>query len=232
MRRFLAWSPARPLAAWLSRRQVLRAAASGSLALAAAACGANTARPRAARSTAPEDELAILPGPAAGRNRVPDENRLAGTDLWQLPRDGTGGVEGYFDDVSVSPGDQLLLRMRAATAAASVYVYRLGWYGGAGGRLVGRWPGVVVAPQAPLVQDPSTGWLACRWSAALRLTVPAGWVSGMYVAVMRPAGGEPQWATFIVREPVVSPGAPPAATPGSDRRAPILFVSSVTTEQA
>jgi hypothetical protein len=225
-------SPAGPLGAPLSRRQVLRAAASGSLALAAAACGANTARRRAVRSTAPEDELAILPGPAAGLSRVPRENHVAGTDLWQLPRDGTGGVEGYFDDVSVSPGDQLVLRMRAVAASASVYVYRLGWYGGAGGRLVGRWPGVAVAPQPAAVRDPSTGWLACRWSAALRLTVPAGWVTGTYVAVMRPAGGEPQWATFIVREPAVAPGAPSAATPGPGSRAPILFVSSVTTEQA
>jgi N,N-dimethylformamidase beta subunit-like, C-terminal len=234
-------SPAGPLGAPLSRRQVLRAAASGSLALAAAcgaaalaaaACGASTARPRAERSVSPEDELAILPGPAAGGNRVPRENDLAGTDLWQLPRDGTGGVEGYFDDVSVSPGDQLVLRMRATEASASVYVYRLGWYGGAGGRLVGRWPSVAVASQPVAVRDPSTGWLACRWSPALRLTVPAAWITGTYVAVMRPAGGEPQWATFVVREPQIAGGAPSAAPPGPQRRAPILFVSSVTTEQA
>ncbi len=227
-----AGSLTRPPGASLSRRQLLRAAASGSLALAAAACGANTPRRRAAGSTAPEDELAILPGPGAGLSRVPRENHIAGTDLWQLPRDGTGGVEGYFDDASVSPGDQLVLRMRAATASASVHVYRLGWYGGAGGRLVGRWPGLAVAAQPAAVQDPSTGWLACRWSPALRLTVPADWVTGTYVAVMRPPGGEPQWATFIVREPAVSPGAPSAATPGPEGRAPILFVSSVTTEQA
>ncbi len=210
-----------------SRRRFLRAGAAGGLALLGASCGGRAPSPRPSRALLPEQALPILAGPAPGPGRIERENRLPGTDLWQLPLTGTGDAEGYFDQVSVVPGAQIALRARSSSPSVSVFVYRLGWYGGAGGRLVGRWIDVPVPPQPAPVGDPSTGLLTCDWSAVLHLAVPPGWVSGTYVAVLQPAVGDPQWTTFIVRE------APPAGgSAAADWRAPVLLVSAVTTEQA
>ena len=100
----------------------------------------------------------------------------------------------------------------------SVGVFRLGWYGGTGARLVARWKDLSVAPQPEPTVDASTGLIVARWSTLLRITIPEDWVSGIYIAELYPRTGNAEYTTFIVREP----------TP----QAPILWLSPVTTHEA
>ncbi len=165
----------------------------------------------------PEDEP-IESGPPAGPVRVARENQLAGSRRWELSLTGRGDVEGYFGDASCVPGDQLTLHLKSLTPTVTVTVYRLGFYGGSGARPVGRWKDVAVGPQPPTTIDASTGLIRAGWSAAATITVPQTWVSGLYVAVLEPAGGQPQYATFVLRE----------ASP----EAPILILSATSTHQA
>lgn len=164
---------------------------------------------------------AVRPGRAvaapAHANLVSRENALRGTDRWLI-----GGapatIQGYLDRASAAPGDRLGLRVDAQTPF-DVEWYRLGWYGGAGGRLLHVDPAIPANPgHGPLV-DPSTGRSEAPWQPSLEFPVPNDWPTGMYVAVLRPATGNPGYVPFIVKRP---PGDP----------APVLFVSAALTWQA
>ena len=159
----------------------------------------------------------VTGGTVAHANLVRRENAMRGTDRWQI-----GGfaatIQGYLDRASVAPGDRLSLRIDAR-GPVSVEWYRLGWYGGSGGRLVRVDPDLVAAPGDSPQVDPSTGRSEAPWPASLELAVPADWPTGMYTVVLRPHAGHPGYVPFIVKRP---PGDP----------APVLFVSAALTWQA
>lgn len=98
--------------------------------------------------------------------------------------------------------------------------YRVGWYGGAGARLIHREKGLPAAPGDERTVNRMTGLVECRWPGAVSATVTDRWRSGMYVAVVRPLDGSAPRATpFIVRAPLRA-------------SAPTVFVSAQGTWQA
>jgi hypothetical protein len=181
----------------------------------------------------------IESAPPRGPDLTARENSRKGTDRWVLALDGTGDAEGYFDDVSVAPGQSIGLHVRSASPTVDVSIVRLGAYGGLGGRLVEQYRNVPVGPQPDPVTDPTTGMVTAGWSRALSVDVPKDWVSGLYLAVIAPPGGKAQYASFVVREPT---GAAPAVSTGVTASsgvaapavpiAPILFVSPATSHEA
>jgi hypothetical protein len=174
--------------------------------------------PGALASPDSPNEEAIEPGAAPGPARVLRENRLTGSRRWELPLTGTGDAEGYVGDVSVAAGDTLTIHVRSSASMVTVTAFRLGFYGGLGARAVARWKDVPVAPQPAATTNPVNGMVRAAWSPAVAVRVPAAWASGLYVAVLQPAGGTPQYVTFVVREPTPT--------------APILMLSAASTHQA
>src|SRR6476661_3929325 len=94
--------------------------------------------------------------PAPPQNAIAAENALQGTTRWDLTPPSRPAIEGYASEASVAPGDTIHLHVRAPAADRyRVLVYRLGWYGGDGGRLVTCIPGcdsdqpAVAQPAAP-----------------------------------------------------------------------------------
>src|SRR5262249_5372169 len=70
-------------------------------------------------------------------NPIQAENAQGGTTAWQTPDEDGPAIEGYASEVSAVAGDTI--HFHVSTTPASRYhieVYRLGWYGGAGGRLL------------------------------------------------------------------------------------------------
>src|SRR4051794_10339109 len=75
-------------------------------------------------------------------NPIATENAREGTTRWDLTPPPRPAIEGYASESSVAPGDTYHLRVRAPVADRyRIVVYRLGWYGGDGGRLVACIPG-------------------------------------------------------------------------------------------
>jgi len=163
-------------------------------------------------------EEPILAAPVTGPNRVARENQLRGTRRWELPLAGNGDAEAYASEVSVAAGEQIRIHISSPAQTSTVTAYRLGWYGGAGARPVQRWKNVAIGPQPSETTDPVTGMVRTDWTPAVTGTVPDSWVSGLYLVVVEPAGGAPQYCSFVVRE----------ATP----TAPILMLSGATTHNA
>jgi hypothetical protein len=167
------------------KRLTLGAAASACLALAAA--------PPARASCA---------SPA---NAIEAENCLPGTpdSVWDPP-DADSSIEGFADQASVNPGSTINFKIHADTAAAyTLSVYRMGYYGGDGARLV-----TTISPSVPLpvvqpacLTDTATGLIDCgNWSVTAFWNVPSTATSGIYfVELYRPDNGGTNIFSFVVR---------------------------------
>jgi hypothetical protein len=156
---------------------------------------------------------------AAKANVIEDENLQPGTTAWQLtnPADNRQ-IEGYASLTSVPVGGDIDLFVNTQDLSYLLTVYRMGWYGGKGGRQVlgpQTRPGVhQVTPTA----DPVTGLIECNWTDPFRINVPGTWVSGIYLVKLHGnTSGKESYITFTVRD---------------TRNAAIVFQQSVTTYQA
>lgn len=135
-------------------------------------------------------------------NPVVAENCLPGTGDW-IVDNALFDIEGYAHPMSVLPGESLGVYVNTTAAAFDLDVYRLGYYGGDGGRLMAAYPAVSGGAQPACHHDAITGLTSCaNWRESLALTVPDDWISGVYVAKLtRPDTGGEAYALFVVRDP-------------------------------
>src|SRR5690348_6729637 len=166
----------------------------------------------------------LLPTWSGAATRIELENARPGTSAWQLTNPAEfGEIEGYASLTSVQRGRQVKLFVNTTDASYSIDVYRMGWYGGAGARLVlGSVHRSGTHQQIP-EPDPETGLIECDWTDPYVLTTanpadPTDWLSGIYLAKLTTAGGKQSYIIFVVRE--------------EERASEYLFQSSVTTFQA
>lgn len=161
---------------------------------------------------------------------IPNENRNAGADDWQLTRvradkDGfrSTWIEGYCSRQSVAAGEAVDIMVSTNPPRPfQLEIFRLGYYGGRGARLM-RSLGPFEGKTQPTPKTGEKNLHECQWDSATRLTIPVDWVSGVYLGRLTtvPAtASEPYWQSyvvFIVRD---------------DRPADILFQCSDNTWQA
>src|SRR5262249_54102684 len=129
-------------------------------------------------------------------NAICTENQATGTDQWLIPNaagtaiaDDTGNqIKGYTSAASVrnDGSDPLTFFVTVNPPQTfTIDLYRLGWSGGLGGRLMQHLgPFTGVNQGACPVVDSATQLVACSWSASYALTVPATWTDGVYMAVL------------------------------------------------
>ena len=131
----------------------------------------------------------MLAGAIARPDLIRDENRKPGTTDWRLQNVRIDPktqyrcpwVEGYCSRTSLRAGE--MLRVMVSTNPASPFVldlYRLGYYGGKGGRHLCDW----ARSRAKVQPDPPVGierLRECRWEPAVEFPIPADWPSGVYV---------------------------------------------------
>ena len=191
-----------------SRRDVLK----GTMAAALAGC---------ARNDQSGDGAAVERPDVIAR-----ENARKGTREWMLANARVDPktkyrcpwIEGYCSHASLRPGETLEIFVSTNPASRfTLDVYRLGYYGGDGGRHVAS-----LGPFDGRAQpDPPIGpnrVRECRWEASASLKIPADWLSGVYVGKLTELREKLQsYVIFIVRD---------------DRRADFIVQCSDTTWQA
>jgi hypothetical protein len=149
------------------------------------------------------------------QNPIADENKLAGTSasVWDIPDASAGdpSIQGYADNISVNVGGTIHFKVDVNTGSNKSYnisIYRLGYYGGDGARLIqdlGTSTGVAQDDNPATAQtfDGVTGLVDCgKWVVTSAWTVPGTAVSGLYIAKLtRPAsaGGGTSHIPFVVR---------------------------------
>ncbi len=138
------------------------------------------------------------------QNAIVLENQKTGTTNWQI--NGTEAtnneIAGYGDATSINKGQALNLKISLAQAGQySIDVYRLGYYGGTGGRLMSSATGLTGVTQAAPTIDPTTRLVECKWNTSYTLQTAASWTSGLYLAKLTDARtGKQSYVEFVLRD--------------------------------
>jgi hypothetical protein len=169
---------------------------------------------------------AVARAAKASTNRIQEENARPGTRDWMLFKTAVDPatkyrsprIEGYVSHASVRAGETVRFFVSTNPPARfMIELYRLGWYGGDGGRLVER-----LGPFEGITQDDppveAKRLRNCRWRPSAELRIPGDWTSGVYVGKLTSESeGWQSYVIFVVRD---------------DRRADFLFQVSDFTWQA
>ena len=146
-----------------------------------------------------------------------EENQRAGGQGWK-PDNPSRDLAAFVDRTSYLPGSAVEVHAGAASPTSVIWeLWRLGYYGGAGGRmLLAGGPTEIPASQTAVL-DGATGAVSAPWPMAFVVTIPASAPTGVYVVKLVSSAGS-TFAPLVVREPVP--------------RAPILYTVSTNTYQA
>ena len=146
--------------------------------------------------------LHVLSGRSGPANPLLDENNLPGTEDWVLTRPAVGReIEGYASVCSASRGQTIDLYVNTAAPSYTVEIFRMGWYGGRGGRRI-EGPVTARGLRQPIpTPDAETGLVDCDWRSPVRFVVGTGWRSGVYLAKLEESAGHCQsYVIFVVRD--------------------------------
>ena len=119
---------------------------------------------------------------------------LPGTNAWGDP--GTSAAEGYASQTSVEAGETLNFHVSApAGLQYRLDIYRVGWYGGPGGRLVTCLPSCGSTNDAVPYLTPgpdANGQVQAGWPVGATVTVPTSWVTGYHMTrIVSPTAASP-----------------------------------------
>jgi hypothetical protein len=158
----------------------------------------------------------------AAQNQIVIENQKTGTTDWQITNLANNNeVAAYGDATSINKGEALNLKVSLAQAGQyQIDVYRLGYYGGAGGRLVTSATGLNGVTQAgPTVTNTSTNLIEYLWNTSYTVQTGTDWTTGLYLAkITVNSNGEQTYVPFVVRD--------------DNRPADLGFQDAVSTAQA
>ncbi len=152
-------------------------------------------------------------------NTMVAENCSLGSDDWKQTNN-SSAIRVYASSTSVNVGEKIGLFVDSPAGTFNLKVYRIGYYGGAGARLVDTVDDLAGGAQPSCVRAEDTGLRTCsNWHQSYSFEIPLDWKSGVYLAqVIQSATGAINQTVFVVRE--------------DDRKSTILYQMSATTFQA
>jgi hypothetical protein len=156
-------------------------------------------------------------------NPIVTENAKAGDGDWRIDAARVGtmkSIDAYPSRFSVKKGDTLGLRVSTIDASFRTRIYRLGWYRGAGARLVIDVPSTKGEAQPVPVPDLIFGLAECGWRDSVTIAIDERFVPGVFLARVTGIDGLESQTYFVVRDD------------GEPTRAPLLFVVASATHQA
>jgi len=150
-------------------------------------------------------------------NPIEAENALPGTTSWALTDPAEGGqIEGYGSLTAVQQGSTISFSVSTSAASFSANIYRMGWYGGDGARLMDSIPSMP-GGQYPVPGPDENGLIVPAWPTAFSVTVPGTWVSGVYLVKLIASSGYQEYIPFTVTD---------------TRPSALIFVHAVNTDEA
>ncbi len=150
----------------------------------------------------------LLANMASAQNEIVLENQLAGnpSSQWDISGAGDPSIQGFATDVSVDQGGTITFKILTDATDYRLDIYRLGYYGGMGARLVATVQPSAALPQSQpsCISDPATGLLDCgTWDESASWEVPLNATSGVYIAKLvreDPEDGRASHIVFVVRD--------------------------------
>jgi len=140
----------------------------------------------------------------AAQNAIVIENQKTGTTAWQIPStsQATTEIVGYGDATSINKGQAINFKVSLAQAGQyRIDVYRLGYYGGTGGRLITSITGLNGVVQAGPTIDSNTRLVEYKWNTSYTLQTGNDWTSGLYFAKLTDSRtGRQNYIQFVLRD--------------------------------
>jgi hypothetical protein len=131
---------------------------------------------------------------------VIDENQRAGTTRWMIAPGTPRGIEGYANRVSAVGGQEVQLHVSTSAPRFHVEAYRIGYYGGLGGRLVWRSRALTGGKAPAPAVLPRTNTVEARWPTSLRVRITRAWVQGDYLLKLVSSVGGQAYVPLTVRD--------------------------------
>ncbi len=149
---------------------------------------------------------AAAPGQCAPVTIAEENARPGGTGWVPPPPPAPAPVQGYANTTSAVCGARVTLYLGTRASrpvAVRIAAWRLGYYRGAGGRLV--WTSGIVRVARPKVWKsiaPVTNMVSAPWRPSLSFTVPHSWTQGVYELRIDPLATGLRAGTipFVVRD--------------------------------
>ena len=131
-----------------------------------------------------------------------EENSKPGTGDWQITqvRSAWDKVRGYLSHTSAQRGDKVALFVSTSAPAFVATAYRMGHYGGLGGRQVWTSGPQTGKQQAPVRVDRSTNLRDAPWEPSVWIPLDESWVPGAYLFKLTSSDGGESQVPFVVRD--------------------------------
>jgi hypothetical protein len=151
---------------------------------------------------------------------IEEENARQGTTDWHIPDDRVmwDKISGFADTTSIDADGSFSLHVSTGAPSWQVSAYRIGYYGGSGGRLVWRSEPQPGALQPPPMIDPVTRTGTAPWPASLTVDTDLTWPPGQYLMRLESSDGGATFVPLVIRD--------------DGSRSDLLVQSAVTTWQA
>ncbi|MDO8432904.1 MAG: hypothetical protein Q7S58_10905 [Candidatus Binatus sp.] len=135
---------------------------------------------------------------AQSQNPIQLENAKTGTTAWRLSNPATTRqIEGYASANSINRGDSISFFANTADPTFTLEVFRMGWYGGIGGRRITQPITLTGHVQTIPTPDPVTGMTECDWQFPYTIATsnldPTQWVSGFYLVKLTGSAGQQRY---------------------------------------
>ena len=194
----------------LPRRDLLKGAAAAGLGVTA---GAQLPTRKSAAAPAKDNPIQRENAQPGTRDWMLTNTYIDPDTWWRSPQ-----IEGYCSEMSVSAGDTLKIMVSTNPVSEfSLEIFRTGYYGGTGGRLMKQFDSLPGKTQS----DPPIGenrLRECKWEPSVKFEIPDDWLSGVYLGKLTAKkAGLQSYVIFTVRD---------------DRPCDLLFQCSDMTWQA
>lgn len=155
------------------------------------------------RSRTTDEPEAVLGPQGVSAPWVIDENRRQGDPSWRIEgASAPGRIEGFANRVYVEPGRAVTLYVSSDAPQFHVEAYRVGFYHGAGARLVWQSDEIPGRRQPPCPVTRGTNLVACdNWTPALTVPVTTAFVQGDYLFKLVGSGNQQSYVPLTVWDP-------------------------------
>jgi len=162
-----------------------------------------TKRPAAVPAPNPAHSTTSLGPNGLVASWVVAENKLPGTTDWKIrDQPQTGSIDGFASVPYAAVGNRVVLYVSTTAPRFHVMAYRMGYYGGKGGRLVWRSAEVPgrVQPTCPLTAG--INMVSCdNWTPSLSFRVSSTFVTGDYLLRLVGSGNEQSYILLVIWDP-------------------------------
>jgi hypothetical protein len=108
-------------------------------------------------------------------------------------------IRGYAGQASINQGEAIDLHVGTTRSSYTMEVYRMGWYGGTGARLI-QTVGPLPGQNPPVPKPDANGMVALTWPTSYTLQTGADWVTGFYLVKLISSAGDVAYLDFVLRD--------------------------------